>query len=46
MPTFQVGLATVEQFQKAAEAVEKGALPDNVLSAVAELQSGFATGEV
>lgn len=44
VPTFQVGLATVEQFQKAAEAVKKGALSGNVLSAIAELQAGFATG--
>ena len=45
VPTFQVGLATVEQFQKAAAAVEKGPLPEAVLSAIAELQAGFAGGE-
>ena len=45
VPTFQVGLATVEQFQKAAAAVEKGALPADVLSAIAELQAGFANSE-
>ncbi|MEM8686761.1 MAG: aldo/keto reductase [Pseudomonadota bacterium] len=45
VPTFQVGLATVQQFQKAAEAVEKGALPAAVLSDIAELQAGFAQSE-
>ncbi len=42
VPTFQVGLATVEQFQKAAAAIEKGPLPADVLSAIAEIQAGFA----
>lgn len=44
VPTFQVGLATVEQFQNAAASVDKGALPESVLSAIAELQAGFASG--
>jgi len=40
--TLQVGIATVEQFESAAAAVNKGALPAEALSAIAGIQSGFA----
>ncbi|MCP5084297.1 MAG: aldo/keto reductase [Alphaproteobacteria bacterium] len=40
--TLQVGIATAGQFQKAAEAINKGALPENILAQICNAQSGFA----
>ena len=40
--TLQVGIATVEQFEGAATAVEKGAFPAEALSAISGIQAGFA----
>ena len=42
VPTLQVGIATVEQFAKAAEAIAKGPLPEDVLAKIADVQAGFA----
>lgn len=43
VPTMQVGIATFEQFRKAAEATNKGALPSSVLAEIANVQAGFTT---
>lgn len=39
--TLQVGIATVEQFLGAAEAVNKGPLSSEVLARISEIQAGF-----
>ncbi len=42
LPTVEVGIATLEEFQKAHAAVEKGPLPKNVLDEIRTIQKGFA----
>ena len=41
--TLQVGIATAEQFQGAAAAVNEGALAADVLSKIADVQSGYVS---
>ena len=42
VPTMQVGIATFDQFRKAAEATNKGALSASVLAEISSVQAGFA----
>ena len=43
LSTVEIGIANLEQLQRAAEAVEKGPLPPEVLSRIRDIQSGFAS---
>ncbi|MEC7301106.1 MAG: aldo/keto reductase [Pseudomonadota bacterium] len=43
LSTVEIGIANLEQVQRAAEAVEKGPLPPEVLSRIRDIQSGFAS---
>ena len=42
LPTAEVGIATLEEFQKAHAAVEKGPLPATALAEIRTIQQGFA----
>ena len=41
LSTVEIGIANLEQLQRAAEAVEKGPLPPEVLSRIRDIQSGL-----
>ena len=43
LSTTEIGIATVEELQQAAAAVNKGPLSDEALTRVKEIQAGFAT---
>ena len=43
LSTVEIGIANLEQVQRAAKAVEKGPLPHEVLSRIRDIQSGFAS---
>jgi aryl-alcohol dehydrogenase-like predicted oxidoreductase len=42
LTTVEIGIATLDELQKAAAAVEKGPLPEAALAEVRTIQSGFA----
>ena len=42
LPTTEIGIATLEELQKAADAVNKGPLADEALAQIREIQAGFA----
>jgi aryl-alcohol dehydrogenase-like predicted oxidoreductase len=44
LSTMEIGIATIEELQKAADAVSKGPLSKDALSAIKEIQDGFAAG--
>ena len=41
LPTTEIGIANLEELQGAAEAVKKGALTDDALDAIEQIQTGF-----
>jgi len=42
LSTVEIGIATIEELQKATDAVNKGPLPGEALAAIKDIQSGFA----
>jgi aryl-alcohol dehydrogenase-like predicted oxidoreductase len=44
LPTVEIGIATFEELQKAADAVNKGPLPAAALDRIRAIQAGFAAG--
>jgi L-galactose dehydrogenase/L-glyceraldehyde 3-phosphate reductase len=43
LPTTEVGIATLDELQQAANAVNKGSLPDAALARIRAIQAGFCT---
>jgi aryl-alcohol dehydrogenase-like predicted oxidoreductase len=43
LPTTEIGIATLEELQQAAAAVDKGPLSDYALAQIKTVQAGFAT---
>jgi aryl-alcohol dehydrogenase-like predicted oxidoreductase len=44
LPTTEIGIASLDEFQQAFRAVEKGPLPADVLAEIRTIQQGFAAG--
>ncbi len=42
LPTTEIGIATLEELQKAADAINKGPLSEEALAQIKEVQAGFA----